>query len=490
MTVSNVSELVAREKHQQVGLILGPALFAIMMAVNQSFMPEQAWTVSAILVWMAVWWSTEAVPVPATAFIPIVTFDLLDIATTAEATAPYAHPIIFLFLGAFVLALAVEKWDLHKRIALMILSKTGTDGKQLILGFMIVAALLSMWMTNTSTTMMLLPIALSVATVITQQTPGIPDQAKNSFQTAMLLGVAFAATIGGLSTLIGTPPNAWLAAFLSDQYGIEISFARWMLVGVPVAIILLPIAWLVLTRVAFKVAIPKSAEAQQYLESSRTALGSITSAEKRVAIVFLIVVFGWILRRPIANLTGFSSLNDSAIAMFGALLLFLIPASSSRSEPLMRWADMSRLPWGVLILFGGGLSLAAAVSSSGLAAWLGESLAGIDMFGTVFIIVIATCLVIFLTELTSNLATAATFLPAIGAIALQLNIDPIMLTVPVTLAASCAFMLPVATPPNAIVFSSGMITIPQMIRAGVLLNLVSIVLLSIVAAWWAPYVFS
>ncbi|MFI2810958.1 MULTISPECIES: DASS family sodium-coupled anion symporter [unclassified Microbulbifer] len=481
---------IQRPGYQGIGLLLGPALFVLMMlfADVQTTMNPVAWKVAAIGLWMAAWWATEAVPVPVTALLPIATFQLVGISTMKEATAPYANPIIYLFMGAFVLALAVERWNLHKRIALMILSRTGTDGRRMIGGFMLVAALLSMWMTNTSTTMMLFPIAISVTAIIVENVEGLSERARSHFQTAMLLALAYAATIGGLATLVGTPPNALLAAFLADNYGIEIGFARWMLIGVPVAAVLLPLGWLLLTRWVYRVEIPENAEVKAHLQELKAELGPISKPEARVAIIFALVVLAWMLRRPLSSAFGLEGLSDAGIAMAAAMLLFLVPSGDSRQEQLMTWQDVSRLPWGVLVLFGGGLALASQVSASGLAAWLGESLSLVSAIGVIALVVAATGLVIFLTELTSNLATTATFLPAVAAIAVQADISPLLLCVPITLAASCAFMLPVATPPNAIVYASGMLTIPQMVRAGVTLNLLSLVLLAIVATQWAPRV--
>jgi len=481
-----------RLSYQNIGLIAGPLVFAVMMlaGISQTVMPEMAWRVAAVGLWMGIWWATEAIPVPATAFLPLVCFDLLGIAPIAKAAQSYAHPIIYLFLGAFILALAVERWNLHKRIALMILSQTGTDGARLILGFMVVAAVLSMWMTNTSTTMMLMPIAVSVAAVVTENMETASERDKRNFQIALLLGLAYAATIGGLATLVGTPPNILLAGFLVDTYGIEISFLNWMLVGVPVSIVLLPLAWLILTRWAFAFDIPESEGARVHLQRLRAELGPMSSAEKRVAVIFVLVILAWMFRRVITESTGLTGLSDTGVAMTAALLLFLVPSGSSSQSQLMVWHDVGRLPWGVLVLFGGGLSLASAVSQSGLALWLGEGLSPLSDLGVIVVILAAAGLVIFLTELTSNLATAATFLPVIAAIATQSGIDVLMLVVPVTLAASCAFMLPVATPPNAIVFASGFIRIPDMVRAGFYLNLVSMVLLTIVAIWLAPMVLS
>lgn len=485
-----ISEM-ARGRYQDIGLVAGPAVFALMMLLGsfQTTMDPIAWRVAAVGLWMAIWWATEAVPVPVTAFLPIVVFPFLNVATLQEAAAPYANPIIYLFLGAFLLAITVERWSLHKRLALAILSYTGTNGRQLIGGFMLVAALLSMWMTNTSTTMMLMPIALSVAKVIADNNPHLGDKQAREFQIAMLLGLAYAATIGGLATLVGTPPNALLAAFLTENYGIKITFASWMMVGVPVMICMLPLAWWSLTRVTYRIDIDASEDVQNHLDHLRQHLGPMTSAEKRVAFIFAAVVVLWILRRPLSSYLGIDFLSDAGIVMAAGVLLFLIPSGDKQQPQLMVWHDANRLPWGVLILFGGGLSLASAVSSSGLATWLGMSLTPLGGFGIFVLVVGVTTLVIFLTELTSNVATAATFLPVMAAVALQLGVSPLLLCIPVTLAASCAFMLPVATPPNAIVFASGVLTIPQMVRAGLVLNVIGMVLLTLVAVWWAPWVF-
>ena len=295
--------LVLRAPYQNIGLIAGPALFALMMLLGtqQNIMGTEAWRTAAVGLWMAIWWATEAIPVPVTAFLPLVTFDFLGIANANEAAAPYSNPIIYLFLGAFILALSIERWNLHKRIALIILSHTGTEGRRLIFGFMLVAALLSMWMTNTSTTMMLMPIAISVAKVIVDNVDGLSARQGRDFQIAMLLGLAFAATIGGMATLVGTPPNALLAAFLSENYGIEISFVRWMMVGLPLSIIMLPLAWVVLTRIAFNVEVPESDTVRNYLVQRKQEMGPVSVPEKRVAIIFALVITGWMLRRPISG---------------------------------------------------------------------------------------------------------------------------------------------------------------------------------------------
>lgn len=476
------------ETYQIVGRILGPLVFALMFATEgfQDIMSTEAWRVAGVGLWMAIWWSTEAIPVPVTAFLPLVLFEPLGIFSLREAAAPYANPTIYLYLGGFIMALAVERWNLHRRISLAILDRTGTNGRRLVGGFMFVSAALSMWMTNTSTTMMLLPIVMSVIGVMRENVSGVPASTMRNFQIVMLLGVAYGASIGGLATLVGTPPNALLIAYMAENYGLEISFARWMAVGVPVTFVMLPLAWLVLTRFVFPISIPASREVKSHLHDLRADLGPMTPAERRVAIVFGTVIFCWMFRRPIMDLTGITGVSDAGIVMTAAVLLFMIPSGRKSQPQLLVWHDASRLPWGVLVLFGGGLSLAAGVSESGLALWLGESLAPLNAFGTAVLVVAAVAMVIYLTELTSNLATTATLLPVMGAIAVQAGVPPIVLTVPITIAASCAFMLPVATPPNAIVFATGQISIPQMVKAGFFLNLVGIVLVSIVSLYVAP----
>lgn len=476
------------ETYQVVGRILGPAVFVVMMAAGtwQDVMSTEAWRVAAVGLWMATWWATEAIPVPVTALLPLVLFDPLGIFSIGEAAAPYANPTIYLYLGGFIMALALERCNLHRRIALAIVDRSGTDGRRLVGGFMLVCALLSMWMTNTSTTMMLLPIVLSVALVVRDNVPGLSQKDGHNFQIAMLLGLAYAASIGGLATIIGTPPNALLMGFLAANYDIEISFARWMLIGIPVSFVMLPIAWIGLTRVIFPFDIPPNTSVKNHLHTLREELGPMRPPERRVGIIFFCLVFAWMFRKPLTDAFGITGVSDTGIVIAAAILLFILPSGDPKDPRLMTWEDIRRLPWGVLVLFGGGLSLAAAVSDSGLALWLGEQLAPLNVWGTAVLVVAAVTLVIFLTELTSNLATTATLLPVMAAIAVQAGVPPIVLTVPITIAASCAFMLPVATPPNAIVFSTGEISIPQMVKAGIFLNIIGIVIVSFVALVLAP----
>jgi sodium-dependent dicarboxylate transporter 2/3/5 len=485
--VAEEDALEGRSTHQTVGLFLGPLLLALMLFADApAGLSEAGWRTAAIGVLMAVWWATEAVPIAVAAFIPLVCFPLVGVASMQETAAPYANKVIFLFLGGFIVAFAMQRWNLHKRIALNVLQVAGGDGRSLVGGFMLASAVISMWVMNTSTTMMMLPIAISIITVIHRSVAGLDQRAKDDFQYALLLGVAYGATLGGLATLVGTAPNAMLAAFMRESYGTEINFSEWMQVGLPLTIVMLPLTWLVLTRMVFKVDFKTSEESRSELRSMKEKLGRISTPEIRVAVVFTIMALCWISRPLLVQIPGLAALDDSGIAMTGAIAMFLIPSGDKKDPILLRWHYAERLPWSVLILFGGGLALAKAVANTGLAEWLGTNLQYVATLPLPVVVVVAATMIIFLTELTSNIATTATFLPVVGAIAMESGIDPIVLTVPITLAASCAFMLPVATPPNAIVFGSGLLTIPKMARAGLALNFISIILVSLAALYLAP----
>lgn len=476
-----------RSTSQFVGMILGPlAALSMLAAGAPEALGDPAWRTAAIGVLMAVWWATNAVPIAVTALVPLVCFPLFGIATIQVTAAPYANKVIFLFLGGFIVAFAMQRWNLHRRIALTVLQYSGGNGRSLVGGFMLASALISMWVMNTSTTMMLLPIAVSIIAVIHKSVKSLDQGARENFQYALLLGVAYGATIGGMATLVGTAPNAMLAAFMLENYGTEIDFSSWMLVGLPLSVAMLPLAWLALTRWVFNVDFENSDEGRAELKRMKDDLGRMTVPEIRVAIIFVSMALLWISRPLLTKLPGLAALDDSGIAMAGAIALFLVPSGDKRDPLLLRWAYAEKLPWSVLILFGGGLTLASAVSSTGLAQWLGNSLQSVGELPLFMLVTLAATMIIFLTELTSNIATTATFLPVVGAIAIETGFDPIVLTVPVTLAASCAFMLPVATPPNAIVFGSGLLTIPKMAKAGMALNMIGIVLVSLVAKFLAP----
>ena len=476
-----------RSSHQKVGLILGPAICALMLLADApAELSDAGWRTAALGVLMAVWWATEAVPIAVTALLPLVSFPLLGVASIQDTATPYANKVIFLFLGGFIVAFAMQRWNLHRRIALNILQVAGSNGRSLIGGFMLASAVLSMWVMNTSTTMMLLPIGVSVITVIQKSVAGLDDKAKRDFQYALLLGIAYAASIGGMATLVGTAPNALFAAFMLDNYGTEIDFAKWMMVGLPLAAVMLPVAWVVLTRLVFVVDFKTAGEGQAEIRRMKSDLGAISVPEIRVAIIFVTMAVTWVSRPLLTQIPGLASLDDSSIAIAGAVLLFLLPSGDKQDPLLMRWKYAERIPWGVLILLGGGLTLASTVSRSGLAEWLGNSLQAVSALPLPVLVLIVAAMIIFLTELTSNTATTATFLPVVGAIAIEAGIDPIVVAVPVTLAASCAFMLPVATPPNAIVFGSGLLTIPKMAKAGMALNIIGIFLVTLAAMTLAP----
>ncbi len=476
-----------RATHQKIGLILGPLVALLILSLETpDHLSLTAWRTASMGALMAIWWATEAVPIAVTALLPLIFFPLLGIANIQDSATPFANKVIFLFLGGFIVALAMQRWNLHRRIALTILQYVGGNGRSLIGGFMLVSALLSMWVMNTSTTMMLLPIAISIITVIKNSVKHLNEKEKNDFQYALLLGLAYAASMGGMSTLVGTAPNAMMAAFMLDTYSIEIDFSRWMLVGIPLTLVMVPLAWLTLTRIIFKVDFKTGYKGQEKLKQMKEEMGKISLPEKKVGIVFIVLALTWILRPLLTNIPGLSALDDSGIAMAGALAIFLIPSGDKNDPFLLRWVHIEKLPWSILLLFGGGLSLASAVSKTGLAKWLGVNLVDIGTLPLVAIVVLITAMIIFLTELTSNIATTATFLPVVGAIAVEMGINPIILVAPIPLAASCAFMLPVATPPNAIVFGSGLLTIPKMIRAGFVLNIIGIVIVSIVAITLAP----
>jgi sodium-dependent dicarboxylate transporter 2/3/5 len=447
-----------------IGLFLGPLLLgACLLTDPPAGLSETAWRTVGMAAMMAVWWSTEAVPIPATSLLPVLLIPLLGIDSLAKATAPYANPTIFLFLGGFLLGLAMQRWNLHKRIALATLLAVGNQPSRQIAGFMIATAFISMWVSNTATSIMMLPIGLSVIGLLTE---GSAREQSERFATALLLGIAYAASVGGIATLIGTPPNALLAAFLRENHDVHIGFGQWMLLGVPVTAGMLLFTWWWLTRGGFRLS---GGDSRSMLQQEMAALGPMSRQEKLVALIFTLAALAWIFQPLLAeHLPG---LNDTSIAIGAALLLFLIPANVQERTFLLDWQTANKLPWGVLLLFGGGLSLAGVIGASGLAEWIAQSLGGLDMLPLILMIGLVALVITFLTEITSNTATAAAFLPLLGALAVAQGLPPQMLAIPAAIAASCAFMMPVATPPNAIVFGTGEMRIQSMIKAGFALNL-------------------
>ncbi len=475
--------------YRKKGFSIGIGIFLIMMfSPAPSGLSEIGWDVAAVAVLMAIWWATETVPVAITALLPLALFPLLGVTSFEDAAVPYANKNIYLFLGGFMLALGIESSGLHKRIALKMIILVGSSGRRLVGGFMFVAALISMWVMNTSTTLMLLPIGLAVCGVMSETIPDITDEDRSNFDTALLLGIAYAATIGGMSTLIGTAPNIVFSAFMQDTYGVEISMFDWMMLGVPLAIIMLFGAWMLLTKYVFPINFVATNDARNELKSMLANMGSFTKDEKRISVIFGLAVFAWVFRTLLNRIDFLSGLTDAGIAIIAAILIFMTPSASKRGD-LLQWEKSKDLPWGLLILFGGGLSLAAQISSSGLGIWIGNSLLILSTVPPILLILAVATLIIFLTEITSNVTTTTTFLPVFGALAIAIGVLPVSLTVPVCLAASCAFMLPVATPPNAIVYGSSKFTIATMMRAGFALNIVGILVVTIFAYYFAPLIF-
>ncbi|MGK9064917.1 SLC13 family permease [Stutzerimonas chloritidismutans] len=456
-----------------IGLALGPLLLLICLLTDPpAGLSQKAWLTVGLAALMAVWWSTEAIPIPATSLLPILLIPLLGIDTLAKATAPYANPTIFLFLGGFLLGLAMQRWNLHRRIALATLLAVGNQPSRQIAGFMIATAFISMWVSNTATSIMMLPIGLSVIGLLVA---GSDEREGGRFAIALLLGIAYAASVGGIATLIGTPPNALLAAFMRENYDVEIGFGQWMLLGLPLSIGMLVFIWWSLTRRGFKLA---GGDTQALLERELSELGPMARAEKLVGVVFVLAALAWIFQPFLAEYV--EGLNDTSIAMAAAITLFLIPVNLRERIFLLDWAQANKAPWGVLLLFGGGLSLAGVIGASGLAEWIAESLGGFGALPLVLMIGLVVAVIIFLTEITSNTATAAAFLPLLGALAVAQGLEPEMLAIPAAVAASCAFMMPVATPPNAIVFGTGQLPIQAMIKAGFVLNLFGVLLVTLV----------
>ncbi|AEJ05702.1 SLC13 family permease [Stutzerimonas stutzeri] len=455
-----------------IGLILGPLLLlACILTDPPGGLSEKAWLTVGLAALMAVWWSTEAIPIPATSLLPILLIPLLDIDTLAKATAPYANPTIFLFLGGFLLGLAMQRWNLHKRIALATLLAVGNQPSRQIAGFMIATAFISMWVSNTATSIMMLPIGLSVIGLLIA---GSEEKEGARFAVALLLGIAYSASVGGIATLIGTPPNALLAAFMRENYDVQIGFGQWMLLGLPLSIGMLVFIWWSLTRGGFRLA---GGDSRGLLEKEMAALGPMSRAEKMVAVVFVLAAAAWIFQPLLADYID--GVNDTSIAMAAAIALFLIPVDLHKRVFLMDWEQANKAPWGVLLLFGGGLSLAGVIGVSGLAEWIASSLGAFDALPLLAMIALVVTVIIFLTEITSNTATAAAFLPLLGALAVAQGRSPEMLAIPAAVAASCAFMMPVATPPNAIVFGTGQLPIQAMIKAGFVLNLFGVLLVSL-----------
>ncbi|SDM18860.1 solute carrier family 13 (sodium-dependent dicarboxylate transporter), member 2/3/5 [Franzmannia pantelleriensis] len=521
---------MSEQPHQQPGLddspsgrsasmIWGLRGFGLFMALlvwlamgqAEGLSSDARW-VAAIGTLMAVWWMTEAIPLSATSLLPIVLIPMLTERTVGQATAPYASPIVFLFLGGFLIAIAMEKWNLHRRIALMTLARVGVEPKRIVLGMMLATGFLSMWVSNTATTLMMLPIGLSVLALVAERSgeslneaaPGhdpagnehdhhraghvdfIFDDNIKRFGLCLLLAIAWSASMGGLGTLLGSPPNAIVAGYAADELGRNIGFLEWMMLGVPLAFTFILIGWVMMTRVLYPFKVDEIPGGKEMIAGEIHKLGPFSQGEKMVMLVFLSAAFLWVVPGLLGNLPWLGErlgplgeLNDTAIAVAAGIAMFILPGRG-RSEMVLTWQDAEDgLPWGVLLLFGGGLSLAGAVAASGLDSWFGQQVSGLGMLPIILLVAAVATIILFLTEVTSNTATAATFIPVLGGVALGIGADPMTLLIPAAFAATCAFMLPVGTPPNAIVFGTGAVTIGQMARGGIVLNVIGIVLITL-----------
>ena len=485
------------QRHAAFGLAGGLLAFLVLLSlpVPDGLSPA-AWATVAVAALMAIWWTSEALPVAATALVPLVLFPLLGVSALADTAASYAHPLIFLFLGGFLLAQAMQQWNLHRRLALSIAVRAGGEPQRLIAGFMLATAVLSMWVSNTATVIMMLPIAASVVGVVIANSPHASGADRHRFGLACMLSIAYGANVGGIGTLIGTPPNALLAAFFQQTYGIEVSFVGWMALAMPLVVLMLPIAWFAVTHVIYRFDLGRSLEdaahGRDMVRAALAGLGPWTTAEKRVALVFAAMAGLWLTRPVLDDLPGLAALSDPGIAIAGALVLFLTPAGmtgEAAAKRLLDWDGASKIAWDVLVLFGGGLALAAAFRSSGLAEVLGTGLSGLAWLPLAAFIMAVTALVSALTQVTSNTATVAALLPVIAALAEAAGSPPMMLAAAAVMAASCAFMLPIATPPNAIVFASGYVTIPEMVRAGLAINLIAVGIITAVVYVMVPLIF-
>ncbi|MEK9608722.1 MAG: SLC13 family permease [Flavobacteriaceae bacterium] len=469
---------------KQIGIYLGPVMFFLtLLFFNPPGLHDASRAVLASSLWIAIWWITEALPIAVTALLPMILFPLTGGMELADTTAAYGHKLVFLTLGGFIIAIAIEKWNLHKRIALHIISYIGTDLKMIILGFMVATAFLSMWISNTATSVMMLPIGIVIIKQI-QDNSDFSGSASNTFAKALMLSIGYSASIGGVSTLIGTPTNMVLAGAISQIYDYEISFLEWFIFGFPLSIMILFFSWYYLTRIAFSFEQKRLPGGRAEISKLKKDLGKITFEQKAVSFVFFAAAFCWITKNFLLK-NIFPRIDDTIISIFFATLLFLINVKGKK-EKILKWEDTQRLPWGVLLLLGSGMSFAKAVDSSGLSVWVGTQISAFGTMNLFLLLVLLITMVNFLTEIASNMATIAMMLPILAPIALEFDLHPFVLMVAAAAAASCAFMLPVATPPNAVVFGSGYLKINDMVKNGFLLNLTSIVIIALMVYYALP----
>ncbi|WP_111682075.1 SLC13 family permease [Winogradskyella tangerina] len=471
---------------KRIGLFLGPLLFIGLQLFSFELISKNADTVIATAIWMIIWWITEAVSISVTSLLPLLIFPLFKVMPMAEVGANYGSPIVFLFFGGFVLALALEKVNLHKRIALSIIKLTGTTPNKVILGFMLATAFMSMWISNTASTVVMLPIALSVIHLLINDEDGFTKKDRN-FALSVMLGIAFSANAGGIATIIGTPPNSVLIGLLENEYQIEVTFLNWLVMGLPFSAVLITIIYFILIKLFPNKGLVFDAS-KSVINEELKQLGKISPKEKQVLYTFAVIVSLWIFRTLINKLLPDLAIDDTMISVLGAIALFAIPHNLKKGDFILHWSDTKKLAWGILILFGGGLALAKGMSATGIVDIVANAIASsnISILLTASLLIV---LMLFMTELMSNVALTAVLAPVVAGIAIGLELPILYLLIPVTMASSCAFMLPMATPPNAIVFASGYVKVHQMARVGIILNLISVGLLILMFQFVIPLIF-
>ena len=472
-------------KSQHFKLVSGPALFALCLLLGDA--DNMQIRMIASMLWMLAWWVTNAIPIGATALLPILLFPLLGVLDLRSTTINYGNPVIYLFLGGFVLGLGIEKWNLHRRIALNIMRVSGESPNRVILGSMLATALLSMWISNTATTIMMLPIGMSVVSLLGERIAN--EKAGRNFGITLMLGIAYAANIGGITTLIGTPPNLVMSSILAEQNIIDIGFSDWLLFAFPLVLVLFLLVYFVNTRVVFPIKEGPLKGAKDLILKELMDMGRMATPEKRVALLMVVTALLWIFRRQIILIPGLENLSDSGIAIASAIAMFALP-SGEKSEPLLQWRDTKRLPWGILLLFGGGISLAKGMEATDVVGLVGNWISNSDFQHPLLIILIVGIFSVFLTEVMSNVALVSVFVPVSFIIAKNLGMSEIELAIPLTVAASCAFMFPISTPPNAIVFGSGYLQMQHMARTGFLLNILCVVIIALYSWLFQDFFFS
>ena len=476
-------------KGKLIGLILGPLLFIVtMLFFSPAELSYEGKTVIAVTLWVATWWITEALPIPVTSLLPILLLPLAGNITSAEVTSSYGNDIIFLFLGGFFLAAALEKWNLHKRIALLILMVMGTKTNKLLLGFMFATGFLSMWISATATAMMMMPMGLALITQLKESSAINFNKSEiTKFEKALLFSICYAATVGGMATIVGNPPNMVLVAQMQQFFEIDIYFGVWMIFAMPIVLLIMFFSWLYLTRVAFPLKIKSIPGGKELISKEKQALGKVGTEEKIVIVIFLFTAFMWITRGFIWN-NIFPNLTDGMVAILAAMLLFFAPASKKKGGRILDWDDSKNISWGILLLFGGGLAIASGFQSSGLSEWIGSNLLLLENLPLWVVITVSVILVLLLTEITSNTATATILLPIMAAVSIALDFHPFALMISAVFAANAAFMLPVATPPNAVIFSTGRISILDMVKVGFAMNIFTAIVVILASIYWLPIV--